>query len=76
MELQNLIQANEIQKGLIETYLPRLKILYTGYEIFQSVITSDYIIFRKTIGQSRFDKFTVDIKTDIKVHYTQLCDLS
>lgn len=76
MNLDNLIKGNEIAWNLIDTYLLRLRELYPEYEIFPSVSEPDFIIFRKKIGESKFDKFTVDIKTDIKVHYTQLYSIS
>lgn len=80
MDLTNLIQSNEIDRSLIPFYLNRIRIWYPDYQIIDKDSDPDYFYFRKKVGQSTFgvkpNVFTVDITTDIKVHYTQLAKIS
>jgi hypothetical protein len=79
MELNNLLRSNSINKILVEVYIERIKTLYPEYRVFVSIGDPDFIIFRKKVGQSTFGQkpnvFTVDITTDVKIHYTQLYQL-
>ncbi len=76
MKLYNLERSNLIQKDLQEFYIERLKKVYPEYEIFQPISEPDFIIFRKKIGETNFGKLTVGLYRDIRIHYTQLVNLS
>jgi hypothetical protein len=81
MELRNLLHSQDLDRLLADQlYIERVKKLYPDYQVFVKQSDPDYLYFRKKVGQSTFgvkpNVFTVDITTDIKVHYTQLCKLS
>jgi hypothetical protein len=77
MNLKALLLANTVDEALVKQhYLEKIKDEYVDYEVFIPIDDSDFIIFRKKVGESRFGEkpnvFTVNITTDIKIHYTQL----
>jgi len=81
MELNNLVKSHSIDRLLADNlYIERIKTLYPDYQIFIPVDDPDFLVFRKKVGQSTFgikpNVFTVDITTDVKVHFTQLCKIT
>ena len=81
MHLNNLLTSHQVDKRLVkELYLDRVKILYPECEVFIPIDDPDFVILRKKVGHSTFgvkpNVFTVDIKTDVKLHFTELCKLT
>lgn len=77
MNLKALLLANTVDKELVKQhYLEKIKEECVDYKVFIPVGDPDFIVFRKKVGESKFGEkpnvFTVDITTDIKIHYTQL----